>query len=397
MRFLLFVWLLGGLGLDAGESRDLERARRALGSERNWGDLARYDGAVGRDFFVEAMERTYAPTADWRRWMRVEADGVWIETGEEPGGERLFLSFAGEVSARKAEVELPEAGRKGFAGLRVVLDPGHIGGRWGPVEERSFAIGDGPLLQEGDLTLAVAKRIALRLRELGAEALLARETAEPVTALRAEDFWEEAKARLGGEEGAPALAERLFYRTAEIRERARRIEAWGGADLVLAIHINASGFEDPERPALHGGNDAHVLVHGCYLESELASPTQRLELLLRLFEGYHLEEGRVARALVEAMREETGLPGYRYEDGNAFALDEEGYLWARNLLASRIYAGPVVYLEPWQANGKAVYEWAAAGDYEGLREFDGELRPSLPTVYCEFVMAGLRELYSGGE
>ncbi len=359
----------------------------ALGSQRSWGELEAYQGAVTHDFFVDAMDRIYAPTANWRQWMAVREDGVWIEMGREVGVERMFLRF-GESPRRSL------AGR-GLAGLRIVLDPGHIGGEWGPLEERSFSVAGGPLVQEGDLTLLVCKRIEARLRELGAEVLLTREAAEPVTDLRVADFLEEARSRLGSDEGSEALAEKLFYRAAEIRARGRRIAEWGGADLALAVHINASGFVDPEHPELQAGNDVHVLVNGCYLEGELADPIQRLELLRRLFEGYHLEEESLGTAMVEAMRESTGLPAYVYESGNAHPLDEDGYLWSRNLAANRVYDCPVVYLEPWKVNSGAVYEWAGAGDYEGEKEFDGEWRASLPAVYCDFVIAALERHFSG--
>ncbi|MDQ8198844.1 N-acetylmuramoyl-L-alanine amidase [Pelagicoccus enzymogenes] len=385
MRSLLLSWLLWFPVSVFSASDPVD----ALRSQRNWEELEAFHGAVSRSFFENAMERIYAPTAQWRKWMRVEESGVWIETGELPGEQGFFLRF-GEGSP----VVSPSTG-SGLRGLRIVLDPGHIGGTWGPLEERSFAIGDGPVVQEGDLTLAIARRLAARLREQGAEVLLTREAAEPATPLRSKDFWEEARAKWAQDEvRVAALAERFFYRTAEIRARARLIEAWGGADLALALHINASGFADPEKPALHERNDAHVLINGCYLDSELASPAQRLELLLRLLQGYHVEEERLGRGMVDSIRAATGLPAYQYAAGNACPIDAEQYLWSRNLLANRIYDCPVLYLEPWQANSKGVYEWAAAGDYEGLREFHGELRPSLPATYCDFVLAGLEKGFS---
>lgn len=385
MRFVLLLWLCWSCACPLFAGQDV--VERALRSGKDWEALAAYQGGVTGEFFVEAMNRIYAPGADWTPWMLVEESGVWLETGARLGEGRFFLRFA--ETEGSAAVPAPRE----LEGLRIVLDPGHIGGVWGPMEERSFAIADGPLFQEGDLTLAIAQRIAARLREMGVEVFLTRDSAEPVTPLRAEDFWEEARVRSGSEEEVPALAQRLFYRTAEIRERARRIEDWGGADLALAIHLNASGFADPEHPALHDTNDAHVLINGCYMESELASPEQRLELLLRLLKGYHLEEERLGRAMVDSIVERTSLPAYQYENGNASALDEGRYLWARNLLANRVFDCPVIFLEPWQANSRAVYQWAAAGDYEGERYFDGELRPSLPAVYCDFVLAALSKSY----
>ena len=154
MRAATSLWLLWLLGFPAGAISDEGDGPRL--PERSWQELEGHRGAVSGPFFVEAMERIYAPTADWERWMQVEKDGVWIEMGPTPGGERMFIGFA-ESEATGADSLSPE-----IEGLRIVLDPGHIGGAWGPMEERSFSVGEGPLLQEGDLNLAVAERLAGR-------------------------------------------------------------------------------------------------------------------------------------------------------------------------------------------------------------------------------------------
>lgn len=377
---LCFFCLLGSVVMGAADP-----ASAALESSRNWDELEAYQGKVSEAFFVDSMDRIYAPNADWRPWLEVSSEGVWIEKGDEIGGARMFLRF-GDADPQPLE-------QNGLSGLRIALDPGHIGGEWGPIEERSFSVAGGPVVQEGDLTLQTAFRLADRLRGMGAEVFLTRESAEPVTDLRADDFAVEARLRLAKEEGADAFAARLFYRTAEIRARAQRIADWGGADVAIALHINAKGFEDPDNPALHDTNDAHVLINGCYLAGELASPAQRLEMLLRLLEGYHLEEELLGIEMVRSIRNATDLPPYVYQGTNAAALDEEGYLLSRNLLASRVFDCPVVFLEPWQANSQDVYAWAAAGDYEGLKEFNGVLRQSLPADYSDFVIEALSRRY----
>ncbi|EDY81253.1 N-acetylmuramoyl-L-alanine amidase domain protein [Verrucomicrobiia bacterium DG1235] len=356
-----------------------------------WERLDSFQETISREEFMHAMDRVYSPNVDWSRWMTVGEGGVWVDKGE--GLDRYYLKFSngGEV--------VPKRRFDGVRGMRIALDPGHIGGDWGPMEHRSFSAEGGAVLQEGDLTLATAIRLAKALEELGAEVFLTREEAEPVTKLRAEDLEDEAGLWLSDSEAGDrmakqaAVARRLFYRSAEIRARARRIEEWGGADIAIVLHINASAAPDSERQRLHDRNDAHVIVNGCYLAEELADPTQRLQLLLRLVKGYQGEEVKLGAAMVEAIHDATGLPPYRYEGENAVPLDEEGYLWARNLLANRSYDCPVVYLEPWQANGEAVYEWAAAGDYDGERQFAGELRQSLPAVYAEMVLRGLEARY----
>src|SRR5690606_4726088 len=73
---------------------------------------------------------------------------------------------------------------KPLAGLKIALDPGHLGGQWAKMEERWFQIGKSKPVTEGDMTLAVAKLMAPRLEALGAEVILTRSKASPVTSLR---------------------------------------------------------------------------------------------------------------------------------------------------------------------------------------------------------------------
>ncbi|MBC2607303.1 N-acetylmuramoyl-L-alanine amidase [Pelagicoccus albus] len=389
MRPILHLCILMLSALPFCHAADL--VEEALESNRDWAELEPYQGKITQSTFVTAMDRIYAPNADWRPWMEVDEKGVWIEKGARPGEGRMRLRFAAGDAAQFSYQP------RDLKGLRIAIDPGHIGGIWGVVEERSFSIGDGPVVREGDLTLQTAKRLEVALRELGAEVFLTRESAQPVTELRAEDFTVAALLKLGSEEGMDKLANRYFYRTAEIRARSKEIEEWGGADLAVALHINASGFEDPDNPSLHEKNDAHVLIHGCYLDGELADPDQRIEMLLRLLKGYHVVEEKVGAEMVRTMRESTGLPAYDYPRGNAAPLDDEKYLWSRNLLANRLFDCPVVFLEPWQANSVAVYEWAGAGDYEGERSFGGESRISLPAQYADFVIEALTSLYGAAK
>ena len=66
-------------------------------------------------------------------------------------------------------------------------------------------------------------------------------------------------------------------------------------------------------------------------------------------------------------------------------------------MANRLYRCPVVYLEPYVANSRLDHARIQAGDYEGLREFDGEMRPSLYREYAGWVTAALLEYYGNGE
>ena len=61
------------------------------------------------------------------------------------------------------------------------------------MEERWFQVADSKPVQEGDLTLCVARLLATRLRDLGAKVSFVRNDDEPTTAKRPDDFRELAR------------------------------------------------------------------------------------------------------------------------------------------------------------------------------------------------------------
>ncbi|MEM8550420.1 MAG: N-acetylmuramoyl-L-alanine amidase [Verrucomicrobiota bacterium] len=246
----------------------------------------------------------------------------------------------------------------------MALDPGHLGGRYGPMEGRSWQVGDGPRVQEGDLVLEVARRLKPQLEALGATVFLVRESDEPLTPVRPEQLLEIAEQRLRervGPGAAPpsaeaihATAELLFYRVAEIRARADAINAWQ-PDFVLCLHYNATDFPDYANPSLVESNHLHVLINGAYSSDELAHDDIRHGMLLKLLSATDATEIALAASLAEGLAASTALAPFTYQSSNAVAVVGEPYLWGRNLLANRLYACPVIFLEPCVLNSEAVY------------------------------------------
>src|SRR5262249_48357423 len=207
-------------------------------------------------------------------------------------GEKFFtLRFAAGDSARKLVPRLWRPAKslssarrdKPLSGLKIALDPGHLGGSWAKMEERWFQVGNSKPVQEGDLTLRVAQLLARRLRDLGAKVSFVRSIDEPTTSKRPDDFRELAR-KILIKNGVPQphadvldstdpekektirwQSEILFYRYSEIRRRAALVNFKLHPDLVLCLHFNAEGWGDPSNPMLTDANHLHLLVNGSYL------------------------------------------------------------------------------------------------------------------------------------
>jgi hypothetical protein len=262
------------------------------------------------------------------------------------------------------------------------------------------------------MTLLVAKLAAPQLRALGAEVALVRDANVPasrftIDALRPAARKElqllgatNARENYDGEHDPLKMntvqgqAERLFYRIAEIRERAQRVNEKIRPDLAVCIHFNAADWIDAENPIFTERNDLHVIVNGCYSAGELRLDDERFEMLLRLLGRLHEGEIPAAAPMAKALATATGLPPFAYLGGNAVRPEADEYVWARNLLANRLFGCPVVYLEPYRMNNAETYARIQVGDYEGEREVGGRMRRSIFREYADAIVAGLRAYFS---
>ena len=385
----------------------------------DWTRLEAFQETMTQEEFRRLLDTVYAPGGAAAGMIEVrESDAVIFTTLNPP--RQFVLRFAKDAAAAKAPPRpwhpaaqlAPAPPGRPLAGVRLALDPGHIGGEWAVMEERSFQLQDDAPVREGDMTLLVAKLAAGQLRALGAEVALVRDAAAPsspftVDALRPAARKElellgivNTKENYDGPRDplkmntVQAQAERLFYRVAEIHERARKVNEKIHADLAVCIHFNADDWHDPANPVFTERNDLHVLVNGCYSAGELRFDDQRFAMLLRLLTRSHAEELAAAGPIAKALADATALPPFAYLTGNAVRTDMNEYVWARNLLANRIFECPVVYLEPYRMNNAETYARILAGDYEGEREVAGRMRRSIFREYADALVAGVHAHYA---
>ena len=367
-----------------------------LATPPDWSSLDRFQQTITKDEFVRLLTQVYAPRDAWQEYFTIADDHATVVT--VPGQTPFRLDFAGDQASLKPVPRYWNSTRS-LRGLRIALDPGHLGGQWARMEERWMQVGDNKPVIEGDMVLYVARLLKKELEQREAKVSLIRDSDRPTTNLRPEKLKGVAVRHLREQGRAvnPASlkseTERLFYRTAEIRARAKKVNSHLKPDLVLALHFNAESWGNPVRPTLTNVNHLHLLVSGCYSARELAYDDQRYELMLKLLNRSYDKELSVSRAVAQSMARATGLPPYTYGSDTAINVGGSPYIWARNLLANRLFECPVVYLEPYVMNNQEVTDRVQLGDYGGSRNINGTPRESIYREYARGVVDGLVAYY----
>ena len=93
----------------------------------------------------------------------------------------------------------------------------------------------------------------------------------------------------------------------------------------------------------------------------------------------------------KAFAQKTSLPAFAYKGPNALKIGDVEGVWARNLLANRIYEAPVVFLEPYIANSETVYQRIKMGNLDGQRKTGQKTKISLVREYADAVVFGLEQ------
>ncbi len=379
-----------------------------LGSRPDWSLLDVWQDTITRDDFLQLLTEVYTIDDTWKRYIEINTDHAIIRTDTRVDDATYRLNFADTLSEISPQRNWSSAGdlipgtrEKPLAGLHIAIDPGHIGGDFAKIEERWFQIGDNKPLMEGNMTLATAKIIKQELTKLGARVYLFRGINQPVNSKRPDDYLKEATAKaksLGQMDdiSVKRIQNRFFYRTGEIRARARRVNLAFKPDLVLCLHYNAEAWSDPSNPTLIDKNHYHVLLHGALTSSEIGHDDERFEMLVKILQRTHDEEKNLGMYFAQALRMTTKLPHYDYSPISARAKKIEGPangVWARNLLANRIYQCPVIFLEPYVMNNKEVHERFQLGDYSGVKPINGVDKKSIYREYADAVLLALKEYY----
>jgi len=418
-KAILGVWVLGILGY-CWPLPLLGYKLGMLGEDPDWSSLDIYQETMSREEFILALDTIYLPYGYDDQLVAVESNYALIKMDEDESGYYYKLRF-GTAEHPKVHQAAPTLQKnrqkdKPLEGLVIAIDPGHIGGDFSELEWRHFQIGDDSPVKEGDLTLIVSGKLSTALEALGAEVSLIRKNAEPLTEFRPKDFNNEAmviekQLYLEGDGRVPTdtpwesewfkkriqlREEMLFYRVSEIQTRAKLINEKIKPDLTIAVHFNVTPWLEGTQQVLAEKNHMHVIVHGTYTPGELALDDVRLHLFRKLLSRNHEIEIPLSSFVADSLANVSGLPAFNYGGRNASIQDNNPYLWARNLLANRLYVGPVVFLEAYCTNSREAYQRIQMGDFEGFRDIDGRKVQSLYAEYVTGVVEGIVDYYLEG-
>lgn len=395
-------------GLKSGKVRKYNPHISSLGEAPDWAQLDTYQNTITKADFVRQIKEVYTVSDSWQKWIDLNEDHALItQSAGDTEAKKYRLAFADSASKTiqrswRGVAELPAATiSKPLNDVIIAIDPGHIGGEWAELEERNFSVKGIKPVREGEMTLIVAQKIKVALEQLGAEAILVRDKLAPVNPLRPEHYTHDAYEEIVGRGLIPSsalvdsLRKKMFYRIGEIRNRARIINSIIKPDFVICLHFNADSWGDPENPTLRDEHHFHVLLHGAYTDGELAKDDERFSMIKKILTRNHDEELALSLAVAETTAALTKLPAYQYEENSQRArkVGDNDYLWARNLLANRLYEAPIVYMEPYIMNSKQDYHRIQLGDYEGFQEVQGEQRLSIYNEYAKSVVDGVKKYF----
>ena len=420
--FFASLLILGQLWFSPTTKAHAESLQPAAESPNPWFWLSRYDRTLTRAEF-EAGLPPFDPFHALKNYADIDDAGITFYPSQtERRAPQFHLAFAPNTAselpfpggyrtpAAFRALRKPNSTAKPLDGLRIAIDPGHIGGAWGQIEDRSTYYAGIGRIQEGDMNTVTAKILEKQLTDLGASVFLTRHDMNPVTTVRPADLTDEALALLVAwrpdwaaippEKRKAALATHiaftthlLFERKYEFLARAEKVRENFSPDITLVLYINAtpsSGWGH-----LIGVNQNIFFVEGAYEAEEIGADEQRERLVYKVLDRVTPVEYEVAASIARAFTRITGFKPVGYGDTKSTRLIDPNnfYVVARNLGAARQQDGPVVTAEPYFMNNRIVAQRLVAGDYEGERTFGGQTCKSFFREYADGVVEGLLASY----
>lgn len=260
-------------------------------------------------------------------------------------------------------------------GLRVAIDPGHLGGKYARTEARYIDMkpelvgGQEVKFDEGTLTVLTARYLRGRLEKKGVDVMLTRELpGEAVYPVAFEDWSKDTAqfeksldfelSRIQDSKRREAMEARwrkvpfLLYNRIDIRERSAKINKFK-PDLTVVIHYNAGGKNDPATGQNLGTNRNFnmVFVPGSFDNGELMDLEQRFHFVRLLLSNEIHRSIELSALVAKQTALKTDVPLAKVDEEAAPYLKtfchttaHEG-VYCRNLGVLSWARGPIAYGE----------------------------------------------------
>lgn len=246
--------------------------------------------------------------------------------------------------------------RKNLVGVKVAIDPGHMGGPYARLEERYIDIP--PSLErkssiqfdEGTLSFLTALYLKVLLEKEGAIVMITRDKIGQ--GVYEEDFFDWLKKNPSLWSGEVSLNKLFgkFYNPLDLRARAKKINAFS-PDLSIVIHYNSHHVEEEysSNSCVSSKNYNLVFIPGAFCRNELSQPEARYEFIRLLVSEDLPNSQKLSGAILASFGKYLDVPIVSRADGAHYlykiALEVEKGVFARNLALTRLIHGPVCYGE----------------------------------------------------
>lgn len=322
-------------------------------------------------------------------WYEITSDALIVYASPEDKAAKLpefTLRFGSKEKAAQAfpSFENPHTPLKG---LRVAIDPGHIGGRFARLEEKYVhmlpneekGIYQEIEFNEGELAVLTAKKLAQKLKSLGAKVLLTKTSAgDPVVKKDYESWLEndfdsavsvlvqrqtdpllqEKEEQYWKTEAPPTQVFKSTYNFLDIERRAELINAFA-PHVTITCHYNLGlGYDsDGYTPGtktdytlffIPGAFQKGNLKDETFRKSSLKNERSRYEFV-RLLVTDDIEQSlKLASIAKEYTKQILKLPiatspGFGLKA--TYPVEVPG-VFHRNLMMTRLVHGPILYCEP---------------------------------------------------
>jgi len=377
----------------------------------NYKDFDAYQETVSYQEVFEKINRYVKHDHNIEPYYTLTHAGLYIfasHDDKQHNKPEFVLRFGTRVKPKSFVFKRGDDRSKPLHGLRVAIDPGHLGGDMARVEER-FIDMIHPVKKtriqfaEGDLTLWTAQILRSYLVKVGATVFVTREKrGQPVCrqsfaewcvqefGVTQEDDWlsssvqekllryvatlspgrqKEFTERLESAEKQSSQLNiqyikqalfRLGYNVRDLQARAQKINAFN-PHITIVMHYNANG----QSSDVSSDDYNLTFIPGSFLKGELASQSARYEFVRMLVTDDIDESLYLSQSVVKRMETLLHVPTMKspsYLKDNVLFVQPG--IYCRNLILTRLIHGPLCYGETLIQNNLKEAELLGTNDFD---------------------------------